>query len=561
MQESPVPNKADKRIGGKRALVFAAHPDDEVFGCAGAIMRHVQDGDNVQVIIVTDGAYPVKDSIDPQSYRKTRQQESIAAAWVLGYGLPDFWGLPDQGVEYGEVLVERMVEAIFASDADTIYTPSVYEAHSDHRVVALSAMEAVRRCERNVELLMYEVGVPLRPNTLLDITSLMDRKSEAMACFKSQLRYQSYDEQITALNRFRTYTLPAQIQSAEAYRKVTALELANNPLLAYGLEQGWRQDLVAVPDGRNVPLVSVIMRSIDRPQLEEALHSVDLQTYPNIEVIVVNAKGHGHSQIGKKGRRFTVRVAGGGEALPRSRAANIGLEKARGDYIIFLDDDDMFYPSHVAGLMEAIQGSDSAKAAYAGVREETIRRDGSKGPVVIRNSPFNVQKLFVENFIPMHAVLFDRSLLDNGVRVDENLQFYEDWDLWLQIALRSPFVHVDKISACYRNSGACGFGPEPDKSLVIAAKTAFYEKWIDYWSRARVRDIICRSIATRDVEQIRLKLIENRNRLQMPDKDIGVSGLRSAASSRPKSFWSRVRSITNTLLKNTTDRAGISRDT
>ena len=69
MEELFVPYNAEKRIGGECVLVFAPHPDDEVFGCGGAIMRHVMDNNKVRVVVVTDGGYPVTDSVEPQDYR------------------------------------------------------------------------------------------------------------------------------------------------------------------------------------------------------------------------------------------------------------------------------------------------------------------------------------------------------------------------------------------------------------------------------------------------------------------------------------------------------------
>lgn len=101
------------------------------------------------------------------------------------------------------------------------------------------------------------------------------------------------------------------------------------------------------------PLVSVIIRSMDRSTLANALDSVALQTYPNIEVVIVNAKGADHHEVGKWCGHFPMRMVGSDEQLDRSRAANVGLDEATGEYLIFLDDDDLFYPEHIAILVNA----------------------------------------------------------------------------------------------------------------------------------------------------------------------------------------------------------------
>lgn len=222
-----IPYDAQTALASGRVLVLAPHPDDEVFGCGGAIMRHIQAGDPVRVVIVTDGARGlVADATDDAL---TRQRESRAAAGILGYGVPTFWELPDRGLKYDEALIRRILNALEEPAADLLYAPSWWEIHPDHFTLALAAAEAVRRCRHPVRLAMYEVGVPLPPTLLLDITDLRERKQAAMECFASQLKQQRYDRHLAALNCFRTYTLPATVLAAEALRLVTQDELREAP--------------------------------------------------------------------------------------------------------------------------------------------------------------------------------------------------------------------------------------------------------------------------------------------------------------------------------------------
>lgn len=213
-----IPYHAEHRLGRGRALVFAPHPDDEVFGCAGAIIQHVTDGDAVKVIIVTDGGFGPGD--DGGQYIKVRQQESQAAARVLGYGEPVFWGLPDRGLVFDEALVQNIQAAIAEFAPQFVYAPSWWEIHPDHTALSLAVTEAIRRSAKPPSLVLYEVGVPLQANRLLDISQHLAQKQAAMACFASQLKQQAYDRQVLALNRFRAYTLPKTVQAAEAYRWV-----------------------------------------------------------------------------------------------------------------------------------------------------------------------------------------------------------------------------------------------------------------------------------------------------------------------------------------------------
>ena len=222
-----MPYAGTRAIAARAVLVLAPHPDDEVFGCGGAIAGHVRRGEPVSVVILTHGEGQAH-SGDDAAYMAVRQEESRRAAGVLGYGAPAFWALPDRGVAYGEALIGRIVAAIRETGADLVYAPSIFEMHPDHRALAMAAVESVRRVGASVRLAMYEVGVPLaRVSVLLDISAEDGVKRQAMACFASQLVVQAYDEHIAALNRYRTYTLGQGVGAAEAFWVLTSEELSS----------------------------------------------------------------------------------------------------------------------------------------------------------------------------------------------------------------------------------------------------------------------------------------------------------------------------------------------
>lgn len=228
-----IPYHAAARMGRGRVLVLAPHPDDEVLGCAGAIMRHVEEGDLVQVHVLTDGA--LGGMPQANDIVRVREAESRAAAEVLGYGEPVFWRYPDRGLVRVHDLSDRLAETLEKFAPDWVYAPSWWEIHPDHVVLSQTVTEVMAGGRLDAKLVMYEVGVPLHPNRLLDITPYLERKKQALKCFASQLAQQPYDRHILSLNCYRTYTLPASVEAAEAYRVVT---VGN------------------VPDGLKVPLLS-----------------------------------------------------------------------------------------------------------------------------------------------------------------------------------------------------------------------------------------------------------------------------------------------------------------
>ncbi len=488
MEEKLVPYESVSRIAGNRVLVLAPHPDDEVFGCGGAIMRHVDAGDAVHVVIASNGEYRV-DASTQSSYSKLRQTESQKAAIVLGCDRPTFWGIPDRALEYGEYLIERITDAINTMKADLVYVPSVFEMHPDHRALGMAALESVRRNAAKPQLAMYEIGIPMpRINTLLDISNIAERKQRAMQCFESQLREQAYDEHIAALNRFRTYTLGKQTSAAEGYFVASGDALSTDFLALYVSEYERQRGLGLAIASVDLPLVSILIRSMDRPLLREALDSVALQTYSNIEVVVINARVQAHRSLGDQCGRFPIRLINTVTPLLRSQAANVALANANGDYLIFLDDDDWLAPDHIANLVAAIRAHSMCDVAYAGVEFRAYDRQPLETEPF--NEPFNVGRLRGGNYIPIHAVMFAHKLLGNGLHFDESFDVYEDWDFLLQLSELTRFVHVDRVSAYYRASGTSGVGVVADAEAKRHARAQIFDKWKAIWTGAELDDLV-----------------------------------------------------------------------
>lgn len=482
-----IPYAAVAEIPARAAVVLAPHADDEVFGCGGAIAAHARAGVPVRVIVLTDGA--------ARGEAADRPGESMAAAQLLGYGTPEFWTYPDRGLRCDEETVERVAAAVRASDADLLYAPSPWEVHPDHRQAAAIAAQVARRT--GVRVAFYEVGSPLRPNLLVDITASAATKDRAMQCFQSQLEHQEYASQIRALNHYRSYTLPRAVAAAEAFLLLDATELDGalaGALAAVPASLGGSASPAAA-DARP-PLVSVLIRSLDREHLAEALDSVALQTYPNIEVVVI-AAAPGHRDLPPRCGRFPLRLVATDVPLPRSRAANKALDEARGDYLLFLDDDDWLMPAHVARLAAVLRKQPYTCAVYAGVA--MVGPDGAPLGQVF-DLPFDGVRQLAGNLTPIHAVLFRKQAVANGCRFDETLDRYEDWDFWLQVARQAPMVHLPGVSAAYRVHQSSGVheeaGPEAAATQVV------YRKWQDQWSAGEAAALMQRAWACATLEEV-----------------------------------------------------------
>ena len=445
-EEEFIPYSAEVRCPPGPALVLAPHPDDEVLGCGGAILSHLAAGDTVQVIIATDSDFgtflPGSDGI------AVRRHEAEAAAKVLGYGLPSFWGMPDRGLVYEETLIARVLEAVNQSGARIVYAPSWWEIHPDHCVLAMATVEALRRCPRPVILAMYEVGVPLHPNSLLDITDLLARKREAIACYQSQLRLQRYDSHILALNHFRTYTLPAETDAAEAFRLFRGPDLRQNPLRAIrpGLYYAQGQDTSSIAP----PLVSVLV--LGGPEdMADALDSVMLQTHCHIEIIVVPdwgvdqeglAAGLGYWNKG----RFPLRAIEAPAHSSLAQKANLAMAGALGDWVLMLGKGDSLLPDHVAKLLARIAESTPSRCGSAGVQMIQSEQGQSLESWEWRLTPSAGQPLAYCP-LPLSAVMFERVLFMEGYRFNDQLDDQAAiWDFWLQLVSGTEWATSSEVT-------------------------------------------------------------------------------------------------------------------
>ncbi len=207
-----VPYAAVSTLDIRSLLVLAPHPDDEVFGCGGLLALAACQGVSVHVVVVSDGGAGGDAAV--------REQECKDAAQVLGYlahagSSLRFWRRPDRGVVPDAELVQRVRALCLETGADWLLAPSPFEVHPDHLAVCQAATEAVAGTA--ARLVYYEVGQALMANLMVDATAVMPRKQAAMRAFGSQLAQQDYGEHVTALNRYRSYTLGPAVTHAEAY--------------------------------------------------------------------------------------------------------------------------------------------------------------------------------------------------------------------------------------------------------------------------------------------------------------------------------------------------------
>jgi LmbE family N-acetylglucosaminyl deacetylase len=101
-----------------------------------------------------------------------------------------------------------------------VFFPAPLELHPDHRMTARlvwSALQQASTCGAPAAAYAYEVSVQSPINLLIDISAQRAMKEQVMAVYISQNEQNGYPELVLALNRARTFTLPAEVEFAEGF--------------------------------------------------------------------------------------------------------------------------------------------------------------------------------------------------------------------------------------------------------------------------------------------------------------------------------------------------------
>jgi len=231
----------------------------------------------------------------------------------------------------------------------------------------------------------------------------------------------------------------------------------------------------------DTPLVSILIRSMDRPTLARALDSAAAQTWPNLEIVVVAACGGRHRALPEtwKGRSLRLVRPQPDRLLPRPEAANAALEAARGEWLNFLDDDDELLPQHVATLLAAPRAR-GARVVYSRAR---VVDAGGKPLGRVGFASFPVQ-LYYQNRSHPAATLFHRSLVDEGVRFDPEFPVYEDHDFAINCATRCDFQFVDATTCIWNafiGESGVGHGSNTDEVQRAHFHAKLHRKWAAFF--------------------------------------------------------------------------------
>lgn len=223
----------------KIIAVIAAHPDDEVLGCAGTIALHSQQGDQVHVIFMADGENARINQIPQHS---SRQAAVYAALAILKVESVEFLNLADNAMDSMPLLkiIQALESKLMLLKPDIIYTHFAHDLNIDHRLTYQAVLTACRPQPGQSVKAIYCFEVPsstewgsvteqgFRPQLFVEISQVLSDVNAALACYAAELRPWPHSrslEAITARQKYRGSTVG--VAAAEAFmieREIRSLE-------------------------------------------------------------------------------------------------------------------------------------------------------------------------------------------------------------------------------------------------------------------------------------------------------------------------------------------------
>ena len=450
-------------------LVFAPHPDDEVFSIGGMLSQAASLGQSITVVYMTNG--------ELGGDADTRVSEANSVCGVLN-AKAHFLNIPDRSVKASFALFSTIKNLVDDLKPDNVFFPSPQEFHIDHRATSVSVWRGLQKANFKGDAYCYEVSRQCDCNILIDISSVMDAKQKLCNLYASQLTENNYLDVVKGINKARTYTLPTGIEYAEGLLKISNINQDPKNYYKHTHESNFYNTL---PD--ESPIISYLVRTKNRPKLlARCLESLAKQGYKsNLDVVVVNDGGVEVEDvcIAYRTHFHRLTLVNVPESIGRAAAANTALSHAKGAFVNFLDDDDEIDTNHTDVFLNEWRRDNSIEILYRGVR--VLKESGEL--MLEYNESFSMGRMMLNNFIPIHGVSFSRRFIDIGCRFDESLKFMEDWDFWIQLSRLASFQHVDIITSSYHQVGSSAASLHMQEVYDCQAYVnAVREKWLPKWS-------------------------------------------------------------------------------
>lgn len=189
-----------------KVLVVAAHPDDEILGCGGSILRHVAAGDTVHVLIMAEGITSREDSRDVEKHTdelSMLHSASYQVAQFVGVEQIKLHGFPDNRMDTVSLLdvVKKIELEIKIFRPDIVYTHHAGDVNIDHVITHKAVVTACRPiADTSVKTILFFETLSstewqiasnetiFLPDYFVDIEKYLQKKIKALSFYQSEMR-------------------------------------------------------------------------------------------------------------------------------------------------------------------------------------------------------------------------------------------------------------------------------------------------------------------------------------------------------------------------------------
>lgn len=208
-----------------------------------------------------------------------------------------------------------------------------------------------------------------------------------------------------------------------------------------------------------MPYFSIVIPVYNKEQfVDKTLKSVLDQTFTDYEIIIVNDGSTDHSETKiqsiKDDSIHYFSKTNEGVAIAR----NYGIDKAKGEFICFLDADDYWYPKFLETMKSTIEKNQEKSVFACAIEIETQNKTFAAHYSITKNSHSQIVDFFEasqrECVLWTSSVAIHKSVFETVGRFDTNIKKGEDTELWIRIGLQYPIVFIWEILARYVYDGS-----------------------------------------------------------------------------------------------------------
>lgn len=235
-------------------------------------------------------------------------------------------------------------------------------------------------------------------------------------------------------------------------------------------------------DGKNSILFSIIMPTYRREKLIGAsIQSVVDQSYTNWELIIVEDRNESRNEAlttSFKDKRIIYQSSNG---RGRSQARNRGIDMAKGSFLCFLDDDDLYHPDFLLEMEKFIRKNEEKQGLYF-CKQDELSKEGNliyaRQPQRLISDKINFLIEEVQNF---QSFCTSSSFFEED-RFGEKFEIGEDFHLLLRLFLKHPVFFLDQSLCLYRNHDQSTMERELSEQLYLNSKHNRLYVMDDLWS-------------------------------------------------------------------------------